>query len=70
MKISDIKNCTTCAEAIFCPSWGWYKCKLRKINIPDGDSVNMCTFCGLYKKGELSEKCNCETCEERRMQDD
>lgn len=33
----DAKNCTTCSKAIFCESWGEYKCKERKEWIADTD---------------------------------
>lgn len=58
----DSKNCTTCSKAIFCESWGEYKCKERKIRIHD---TNEGAYCGLYSKGTPSTDCHCETCEER-----
>ena len=58
----DAKNCTTCSKAIFCESWGEYKCKERKEWIADTDE-GVC--CGLYSKGTPSTDCHCETCEER-----
>lgn len=65
--MSEVKEYTTCAEAIFCPSWGEYKCQVRKITITNPEE---CAFCGLYKKGKPSTDCHCEVCEERRMSDD
>lgn len=60
--MADNKNCTTCEEAIFCSSWGEYKCKIRKMNISDTDEG---AFCGLYKKGKPSTNCHCKVCEEK-----
>ena len=56
------KNCTVCSNAIFCESWGEYKCKERKERISDTDEG---ACCGLYSKGTPSTDCHCETCEER-----
>lgn len=60
--MSDVKDCTTCKNAIFCPSWGEYKCRERKEWIPNTDEG---AYCGLYSKGTPSSDCHCELCEER-----
>lgn len=65
--MSEVKEYATCAEAMFCPSWGEYKCRIRKITVTNPEE---CAFCGLYKKGKPSTDCHCEACEERRMSDD
>lgn len=56
------KNCTTCLNAIFCESWGEYKCKERKEWIHDTDEG---AYCGLYSKGAPSTDCRCEICMEK-----
>lgn len=56
------KNCTTCSNAIFCESWGGYKCKERKEWIPNTDEE---VYCELYFKGIPSTDCHCKTCEEK-----
>ena len=66
--MSDVKNCTTCTEAIFCSSWDRYRCKIRKIRIRPDD--NECAYCGLYKKGKPDNDCRCKVCEERSKEDD
>lgn len=66
--MSDVKNCTTCTEAIFCSSWGRYRCNIRKIRIRLDD--NECAYCGLYKKGKPDADCQCKTCMERSREDD
>lgn len=61
------KNCTTCAEAIFCESFGEYKCKTRKEWIYDTDEG---AYCRLYSKGTPSTDCHCEVCMEKGEQDE
>lgn len=58
----DSQNCTTCSSAIFCESWGEYKCKERKEWIHDTDEG---AYCGLYSKGTPSTDCHCELCMEK-----
>lgn len=57
---NDIKNCTTCKNAILCPSWGGYKCLEKKKWIHNANAS-----CDIYIKGTPSGDCHCELCEER-----
>ena len=82
--MSEVKEHITCAEAIFCPSWGEYKvaennvvisARLWNVNIYKVRNITItnpdeCAFCGLYKKGKPSIDCHCKVCEERRASND
>lgn len=52
--------CMTCAYAIFCPSWGEYKCEVKQHRIPVWRG-NKCTH---YKQKTKDDerKCHCMTC--------
>lgn len=56
-------TCSTCEHAVYCRSWGEYKCKYKSRKIYDPNRLD----CKDYKKkkpGPLP-KCNCKTCLER-----
>lgn len=57
-----MKSCKTCKYAIFCPTWGDYKCTERKRRMKDPDADG--EACGLYVQGEPSQECHCDDCEE------
>ena len=44
--MTDCKNCTNCANAIFDEVWGEYKCTVLKHRIYD---LNMYTSCTAHK---------------------
>lgn len=59
--MSDIsKDCSTCSQAILCPTWGEYRCLSKKMWIRDPAAWAACED---YVKGTASEKCHCPTCE-------
>lgn len=52
--------CPSCASAIFCPTWGQFKCRTKKRYI-----TGCKTICGSYKKRPKDFKeprCQCEDC--------
>lgn len=53
-------KCADCENAIFCESWGEYKCAVKEMHMRD------IIMCDQYKKGkDVPKKCRCETCQER-----
>lgn len=61
------QSCATCSDAIFCKTWGQYKCKQREMWVMD---VSLGSSCGFYEKGTPSCDCHCETCDGRIKDDD
>lgn len=54
--------CPTCANAIFCDTWGQFKCTVKERRITGYKTM---TVCGDYKKRPKDFKeplCHCEDC--------
>lgn len=49
------KSCDTCRFAIFDETWGEWKCKARKVRIPEG---TLRGICGLYIEKNKKENNN------------
>lgn len=61
-------KCNECEHAIFCPSFGEYKCELYCHRVYFPDMYRVC-----FKKSKtpvLEKKCRCEVCVERGYIDD
>ena len=54
-------DCKECANAIFCKSWGEYKCKKLFMRLK-----KFVRGCPNYIKGTPSTECHCKTCEEKQ----
>lgn len=56
------KICKTCNYAVFCPSWGEYKCEMKQYRVGSGVKKDTCEH---YKKKtdkNDERKCHCLTC--------
>lgn len=60
-----MSNCKTCKNAVFCETWGEWKCVPKKRRVYDID-LGLCT---LYKEGEPKMTCGCETCQGREKEE-
>lgn len=60
--------CEKCKNAIYCESWGQYKCRKRHIYIYGNKDRN--DLCDSFALGEPGKECRCKTCEERRSNED
>ena len=65
-------SCIDCIHAVYCSSWGEYKClvKERRIYEPENEARR----CKDYKKaskksGEDSPKCQCKHCQARESEE-
>lgn len=62
-------SCTDCIHAVFCSSWGEYKClvKERRIYEPENEARRCKDYKKAPKKSSEDEpKCQCKTCITRR----
>lgn len=62
----EIRNCESCKHAIFCPTWGQWKCVKYAEWQYDVDLMIDCTDYEEEKPEVVAAKpCHCETCMER-----
>lgn len=57
-------DCKSCIHAIFCPTWGDYKCVKLAVRLKSDRKVLM-TPCHLYEgrpKNFMEKPCRCEDC--------
>lgn len=62
MSENNASLCPTCGSAIWCDTWGQFKCVEKKIYITGYKTM---TVCGSYKKrpkGFKEPACQCEDC--------
>lgn len=60
----SVKACVNCKHALFCLSWGDYKCTKRSFRIRDAETTS-CDLFELSKTNMEDRKCHCEACSER-----
>lgn len=63
-----IKHCKHCKYAIFCPTWGEYKCTKHEIWKTRPDEI--CSEYAELGKNDEEKVCRCKDCEERIFEDD
>ena len=56
-------KCKECAHAVFCPSWGEYKCLLYQHRVYFPEMSRSCFVKATTPV--LDKKCNCLTCREK-----
>lgn len=59
--------CEKCRNAVFCDSWGQFKCTHLQVRLYGAFLSEECKY---FAEGEPEKECRCKTCEEQRSNED
>lgn len=60
--MAEVKKCDTCANSIYCNTFGEIKCTALKMRIYDFEAVAGCKYYAKRGKDFKEPKCQCEEC--------